>query len=101
MAVLSAHFSNTKPSTSLSVGTPPLPERSTTLSRKVKSELDLTTIGNLSPESISQSVFSEFSTVGGDPLPDEEGMLYSARGVRGVFIMTDTVLDNVLTPLFF
>ncbi|KAF2259998.1 hypothetical protein CC78DRAFT_585382 [Lojkania enalia] len=55
------------------VGTAPTQERKITLSRKVKSELDLAKMGDFSasgPTAQSVSMYSEFSAIG-DPVPDE------------------------------
>ncbi|KAF2470404.1 uncharacterized protein BDR25DRAFT_262280 [Lindgomyces ingoldianus] len=72
MAALSRQFSNMGSYDGLSYGTPPSQERKITLSRKVKSELDLTKMANVisTSDSTSRSVCSEFSATG-DPLPDE------------------------------
>ncbi|KAF2738209.1 hypothetical protein EJ04DRAFT_429414 [Polyplosphaeria fusca] len=71
MAVLSQHFSSSNATANLSVGTPPIHGQDITLSRKVKSELDLAKMAALNASnSTIHSAFSEFSSTG-DPLPDE------------------------------
>ncbi|KAJ4300693.1 hypothetical protein N0V90_002781 [Kalmusia sp. IMI 367209] len=71
MVALSRHFSSTDNTDEFLVGTPPIRERNTTLSRKVQSELNLTSLANISTiNSVPRSVDSGFSGKG-DPLPDE------------------------------
>ncbi|KAF2121955.1 hypothetical protein BDV96DRAFT_640028 [Lophiotrema nucula] len=57
----------------LPIGTPPSSEREITLSRKVKSELNLSKMANFGTSNPdSQSTYSDFSA-SGDQLPDERG----------------------------
>ncbi|KAF2869003.1 hypothetical protein BDV95DRAFT_108906 [Massariosphaeria phaeospora] len=72
MTALSRQLSGLRYEEKTSVGAPPS-SRQLTLSRKVKSELDLARIGNTNiPNSPSHSFYSGFSE-SGDPLPDEIG----------------------------
>ncbi|KAF2174736.1 hypothetical protein K469DRAFT_512939, partial [Zopfia rhizophila CBS 207.26] len=75
MAALSRRFLSTSLHDDLPFGTPPSQDRILTLTRKVKSELDLAKLGTTieatsNSDSGSRSVYSEFSA-SGDPLPDE------------------------------
>jgi len=71
MAALSRQFPPTGSADDLHIGTPPNQDTRVFLSRKVKSELDLSSIGAMATSgSITQSPESEFSP-NGDPLPDE------------------------------
>ncbi|KAF2827665.1 hypothetical protein CC86DRAFT_349335 [Ophiobolus disseminans] len=69
MAALSRHFT-TRAGSDLQVGTPPTDDRSPMLSRKVRSELDLSKLANRNvvQSFANSSLNSGFS---GDPLPDE------------------------------
>ncbi|KAF2007741.1 hypothetical protein P154DRAFT_583930 [Amniculicola lignicola CBS 123094] len=70
MAALSRRFTGSYPD-DVQVGGPSRQRHQATLARKVRSELDLSKIGNLSASpSTIKSVDSEFSEAG-DPLPDE------------------------------
>jgi hypothetical protein len=78
MAALSKKFSDMGSIEEFSIGTPPTQEPKITLSRKVKSELDLMKLGGIGPlESNAESLYSGFS-LSGDTLPDEVGMSTSA-----------------------
>jgi hypothetical protein len=72
MIALSRQY--TSNGTALPVGEPPMESKKMTLSRKVQSELSLTSLSrkDLAPrEFITNSVVSGFSGSTGDPLPDE------------------------------
>ena len=75
MAFLSRQLEQVQDKSNFTVGTPPGRDKNTTLSRKMKSELNLAQLGktggdNLVPQSI-ETIESGFSGKG-DPLPDEE-----------------------------
>ena len=75
MAILSRQLEQVQDKSNFTVGTPPSRDKNTTLSRKMKSELNLAQLGktggdNLVPQSI-ETIESGFSGKG-DPLPDEE-----------------------------
>jgi hypothetical protein len=93
MAVLSRHLSTVKHGIDFAVGTPPNHDQSITLGWKLKSDLNLATLSDIS----GSSTPSDFSTAG-DPLPDEIGELIFG-GVTLSIGLTSPVEQMLTIPL--